>query len=220
LRLLLVEDDPVLGDGLCTALRGDGYTVDWIRDGKQASQALETDEFTLTILDLGLPGMDGLDVLRHARGHGIETPILILTARGAVEERVQGLDLGADDYLGKPFDLDELQARVRSLIRRHHGRSTPQIRLGELEIDPATQAVRYKDQPVALSHKEFSVLRYLAENKDRIISRAQLEEQLYGWDQAVDSNALEVYIHNLRKKLDTRLIKTIRGAGYQLVSTS
>jgi len=217
LRLLLVEDDPVLGDGLCTALRNEGYATDWIKDGRQALQALNTEDFALAVLDLGLPGMDGLEVLRRARNDGVATPVLILTARDAVNQRVQGLDLGADDYLAKPFDLDELQARLRCLLRRHHQRAAPLITVGALEIKPATREVCFRGEAVRLSHKEFSVLCYLAENTARIISRTQLEDQLYGWDQAVDSNALEVHIHNLRKKLDNKLIKTIRGAGYQLV---
>jgi len=216
LRILLVEDDPILGDGLKTAMQQQGYTVEWLKDGKQALQALKTDHFSLVLLDLGLPGMDGLDVIRHGRKQAIDVPILILTARDAVDDRVKGLDLGADDYLTKPFDVNELYARTRSLIRRSHGRSTPLLEKAGIIINQSDKTVSYQGQPVTLSGKEYSILNYLVENASRVVSRQQLEEQLYDWDQAVDSNALEVHIHNLRKKLDNKLIRTIRGVGYQL----
>ena len=218
MRILLVEDDPILGDGMVTAIRNQGYTVDWLKDGKQALQALETESLDLVILDLGLPGLDGLEVIRLSRQKRIATPILILTARDAVDDRVAGLDLGADDYLTKPFDIDELFARVRSIIRRSHGRSQPLLEHCGLSINPATREVTFNERAIELSAKEYKVLLYLLENTGKIISRAQLEDQLYGWDQAIDSNALEVHIHNLRKKIDSSIIKTIRGAGYQLKS--
>lgn len=216
MRVLLVEDDPILGDGLVTAMRSAGYTVDWLKDGKQALQALQTESLDLVVLDLGLPGLDGLDVIKHSRKQDVETPILILTARDTINDRITGLDLGADDYLTKPFDLGELLARTRSLMRRSHGRSQPLLEKCGLRINPARREVSYNDQPVDLSAKEYKILLYLLENAGRVVSRSQLEDQLYGWDQAIDSNALEVHIHNLRKKLDNTIIKTIRGAGYQI----
>ncbi|MCW8964909.1 MAG: response regulator transcription factor [Gammaproteobacteria bacterium] len=216
MRILLVEDDPLLGDGLVTAMQNDGYTVDWLKDGKHALQAIKTEDFNLVLLDLGLPGMDGLEVIRQTRKKSIDVPILILTARDAIDDRVTGLDLGADDYMTKPFDVNELHARLRSLIRRSHGRASPLLERAGIRINPSDKSVSYRDKPVSLSSKEYSVLLYLVENADRVTSRAQLEEQLYGWDQAIDSNALEVHIHNLRKKLDSAIIKTIRGIGYQL----
>lgn len=215
MRILLVEDDPILGDGLSTAFWRESYTVDWVKDGRQALQAIETEDFGLVVLDLGLPGMDGLDVLKRVRAAGLTVPILILTARDAITDRVAGLDLGADDYLVKPFDIAELYARVRSLIRRSLGRARPTLAKGGVEIDPAKKTVLWKSEQIDLSGKEYAVLLYLVENSGRPVSRAKLEEQLYGWDHAVDSNALEVHIHNLRKKLSSQVIKTIRGLGYQ-----
>jgi len=216
LRILLAEDDPILGDGLTSAFRRESYTVDWVIDGRQALQAIQTEDFSLVVLDLGLPGMDGLDVVKRARKTMLDVPILILTARDAIADRVTGLDLGADDYLTKPFDIDELMARVRSLIRRSHGRATPKLVRGHIEIDPSKKCVQWKNEKIDLSSKEYAVLLYLVENSGRAVSRANLEDQLYGWDQAIDSNALEVHIHNLRKKLAPQVIKTIRGVGYKL----
>ncbi len=216
MRLLLVEDDPILGEGLCTALSGEGYTVDWLKNGLHARSALQTEEFALLILDLGLPGMDGLEVLKGLRADNGTIPVLILTARDSINDKVAGLDLGADDYLPKPFDIKELAARVRSLLRRGHNRTQPEIKVGELSIDPASMTTRYKDKEVRLPSREFSVLRYLMENAGRIISRSQLEDQLYGWNREVESNAVEVYIHNLRKKIDGKIIRTIRGMGYMM----
>jgi two-component system response regulator QseB len=216
-RLLLVEDDPLLGEGLKMALARDGYTVDWLRNGKQALQALATDEFSVVILDLGLPGLDGIEVLTRTRAKGTTTPILILTARDAIPDRVTGLDQGADDYLIKPFDIEELSARVRSLIRRSQGRSQPLLIHGDVQIDPAAQTLSKAGQTIDLSQKEFIIIRYLMEHKGRPISRSRLEEQLYGWDKEIESNALEVHIHNLRKKLGSDLIKTVRGVGYRLI---
>lgn len=217
MRLLLVEDDPLLGEGLKMALARDGYTVDWLRDGKQALQAISTDEFGVVILDLGLPGLDGMEVLSRARAQGTTTPILILTARDAITDRVTGLDHGADDYLAKPFDIEELSARVRSLLRRSQGRSQPLLIHGDIQIDPAAQVLSKAGQTIDLSQKEFIIIRYLMEHKGCPISRSRLEEQLYGWDKEIESNALEVHIHKLRKKLGSKLIKTVRGVGYKLV---
>ena len=216
MRLLLVEDDPLLGEGLKMALDRDGYTVDWLRDGKQALQAIITDEFGVVILDLGLPGLDGIEVLSRARAQGTTTPIMILTARDAIPDRVSGLDHGADDYLIKPFDIEELSARVRSLLRRSQGRSQPLLIHGDIQIEPAAQVLSKAGQVVDLSQKEFIIIRYLMEHKGCPISRSRLEEQLYGWDKEIESNALEVHIHKLRKKLGSELIKTVRGVGYKL----
>lgn len=219
MRVLLLEDDLILGDGICLALRHAGYTVDWIKDGQLGLQAIKTEDLSLVILDLGLPGMDGLEVLKHTRRAHIDTPILILTARDAVDDRIQGLDIGGDDYLTKPFDIGELIARIRSLIRRSQGRSESVIQKGAIEINPINKTVIYNNTRVTLSSKEYSVLLYLVENSVRPVTRSQLEEQLYGWDQAIDSNALEVHIHNLRKKLSSKAIKTIRGFGYQFIES-
>jgi len=217
MRLLLVEDDPLLGDGIQQSLTQDGYNVDWLKNGKQGLHAILTEDYSLVILDLGLPEMDGIEILNKVRNKKVSVPILILTARDTVEDRVSGLDFGADDYLIKPFDIDELAARIRSLIRRSQGRSQPLIVVGDLIFDPRQQSLKYKNQLLDLPHKELSILRYLMEHSNSVASRAQLEEQIYGWNQEVESNAIEVHIHNLRKKLDKHIIKTIRGLGYKLV---
>ncbi len=216
MRLLLIEDDPLLGKGLNIALSGEGYTVDWLRDGALGVTALETGKFDVVVLDLGLPGMDGLELLKRMRDQGNATPVLILTARDAIPDRISGLDSGADDYLTKPFDIDELFARVRALIRRASGRSQPQIKHRDLVLDPAAHTLTQGGEPVTLSNREFAVLHYLLEHKNRPSSRSQLEESLYGWGQEIESNAIEVHIHKLRKKLGSDLIKTIRGIGYVL----
>ena len=215
-RLLLVEDDPLLGEGVKIALTREGYTVDWLRDGQQALRALATEEFNLVILDLGLPGLDGIEVLTATREKGITTPILILTARDAMPDRVAGLDHGGDDYLTKPFDIEELSARLRSLLRRSQGRSQPLLIHGDIQINPAAQLLSKAGQIIDLSQKEFIIIRYLMEHKGCPISRSRLEDQLYGWDREIESNALEVHVHNLRKKLGSDVIKTIRGMGYKL----
>ncbi|HWS01886.1 MAG TPA: response regulator [Gammaproteobacteria bacterium] len=216
MRILLVEDDTLLGEGIRVGLRQDGYAVDWVTRGEAAEQALATDAFDLVVLDLGLPGRDGLSVLQHLRQAGDDTPVIILTARDTVADRIQGLDGGADDYLIKPFDLDELAARARALIRRSKGRTTPLLEFGRLTLDPASHQVIYKDQSVEMSPREFALLRILMENADRLVSKTRLQETLYGWDQDVESNAVEVHIHHLRKKLDAELIETVRGVGYRL----
>lgn len=214
MRLLLIEDDALLGDGICVGLKREGYTVDWLKDGKQGLQALSTEEFDLVVLDLGLPGMDGDQVLKTMRKQKINTPTLILTARDAIADRVGSLDSGADDYMTKPFDLDELAARVRALIRRSHGRVSPLIEAGAISLDPAAHTVQFHNQLLNLSQREFAVLQSLLENVGRVVPRATLEDKLYGWDKAIESNAIEVHIHNLRKKLGAETIKTVRGVGY------
>jgi len=216
MRILLVEDDPMIGESIVDWLQGEGYAVDWLQDGDEALLALKTTPFSLVILDLGLPGKDGLDVLRAARAAKNHIPVLITTARDTLEDRVKGLDAGADDYLIKPFDLEELSARIRALARRANGRADPVIERGDLVIKPATREVFYKGEPVILSAKEYALLLTLAERKGVVQSRAKLEENLYNWDSTVGSNAIEVHIHHLRKKLSEGAIKTVRGVGYLL----
>jgi DNA-binding response OmpR family regulator len=214
MRILLAEDDPVLGDGLRTGLAQAGFTVDWVRDGAAAEHALVCEEFALLVLDLGLPGMDGLTVLRRLRQRGASLPVLILTARDATEVKVAGLDAGADDYLVKPIDLDELAARVRALLRRAGGRAVPLLEVGDIRLDPAAHTVEVAGRPVNLSGREFSILQLLLENAGRVIRRSQLEASLYGWGEGLESNALEVHIHHLRRKLGGERIRTLRGVGY------
>lgn len=214
MRILLAEDDQLLGDGIRSGLGLEGDTVDWVNDGVAAEQALATDEFDLLVLDLGLPRKDGLEVLRGLRRRGNLTPVLILTARDKVADRVAGLDAGADDYLTKPFDLDELLARVRALTRRHTGRAAPLLQHGELALDPATHQVSLAGAPVDLAPREYALLRLLLEQRGKVLSRARLVEALYGWDGDLESNAIEVHIHHLRRKLGNSLIRTVRGIGY------
>jgi len=214
MRLLLVEDDELLGDGVRAGLTQNGYTVDWFKDGLSASQAIRNEEFDIVLLDLGLPKMSGLAVLQQMREQGISTPVLILTARETVEDRVKGLDSGADDYLTKPFDLDELCARLRALQRRFLQRTETQIVYGNITLDPAAHQVTMNGKDVSIPRREFALLQKLLENVGSVISREQLTQSLYGWDEDVDSNALEVHVHNLRKKLGMNFIKTVRGVGY------
>jgi len=214
MRILLVEDDRMLGDGLQAGLTQAGYAVDWLRDGEAAVAALSTESFAAVVLDLGLPKRDGLSVLQWLRGRHDATPVLILTARDQLEDKVRGLDLGADDYVLKPFDLDEISARLRALVRRAHGRPEPLLSLGGIELNPAARTVTRGDQLVELTPREFDLLHLLLQNADRVLSRRTLEEQLYTWNDAVDSNALEVHIHHLRRKLGSELIRTVRGVGY------
>ncbi len=214
MRILLAEDDPQLGDGLTVGLRQDGYAVDWVKDGIAADLALKSESFDLLVLDLGLPRLTGMEVLARLRGRGQTLPVLILTARDATGDKIAGLDGGADDYLVKPIDLDELAARVRALARRAAGRALPLLRHGELVLDPAARQVTLAGAVVELSAREFSLLQTLLENRGRVMTRAQLEGALYGWRDEPDSNALEVHIHHLRKKLGADLIKTLRGVGY------
>ena len=214
MRVLLVEDDKLLGNGLKAGLGQAGYTVDWVQDGVSADAALSTEGFDLVVLDLGLPRLPGIDVLKRLRARGNNVPVLILTARDTVSERVEGLDSGADDYLIKPFDLDELTARLRALQRRHAGRPEPVLRHGDIVLDPAAYTVTLREEPVSLSTSEFALLQLLLENVGRVMPRTRLEQTLYGWDGEAESNSLEVFIHHLRKKLGAELIRTVRGVGY------
>ena len=216
MRILLVEDDKLLGDGIVAGLRLDGYATDWIRRGDQVASALLAEEYDLMILDLGLPGMDGLDALRELRARHNHVPVLILTARDAVDERVKGLDQGADDYMAKPFDLEELAARARALIRRSRGHTSPLLTHGELTVDPANHTVTLRGEAVDVAPKEFAILHTLITSQNKVVSKNRLEQSLYDWDRNVGSNTVEVYIHNLRKKLGNDFIRTIRGVGYAL----
>ncbi len=214
MRLLLVEDDPLIGDGVRTGLSQEGHAVDWFTDGHSAQQALRSEPYELMILDLGLPKKSGLAILEELRAAGSDLPVLILTARDTVADRVAGLDAGADDYLIKPFELDELNARVRALHRRSKERSNPLIRHGSIILDPASHHVTREGKVIDLSAREFAVLKLLLEHPGQVFSRARLEEHLYSWGEEIESNAVEVYIHHLRKKLGSSVIRTIRGVGY------
>jgi two-component system response regulator QseB len=214
MRVLLVEDDRMIAQGLQTALRQDGYAVDWMADGRAAAAALHAAHFDLVLLDLGLPERDGLEVLRELRRRDDATPVIIVTARDDIQDRIAGLDAGADDYIVKPFDLDEVAARMRSVLRRASGRGDPSIRVGDISLNPATHAVERGGLPVQLSAHEYAVLEALLQRPGAILSRAQLEDRLYGWDAQVESNAIEVYIHSLRRKLGSDAIRTLRGVGY------
>jgi two-component system response regulator QseB len=216
MRILLVEDDASLGEGLRTALRRAAYTVDWLRDGASALAAIRDGGIDLVVLDLGLPQLDGIEVIRQARRLGADVPILVLSARERPGDRAQGLDVGADDYLGKPFDARELLARVRALLRRTGGRADPVLRIGALTLDPAQLAVTWRGRMLDLPRREFALLRLLMEQRGRPITRESAQQRLYGWDEDVASNALDVHIHALRKKLDPALIRTLRGIGYAL----
>lgn len=220
MRVLLVEDDELLGDGLKAGLKQAGYTTDWVTDGQSAESALTDNEFDLVVLDINLPKMSGLEVLRNIRKRGQSTPVLLLTARDSIPDRVEGLDSGADDYLVKPVDLDELCARLRVLQRRQVGRSDPIIQHGDITLDPAAHRVTANNEPVNLSMREFVLLQHLLENVGRVIPRARLEQKLYGWEGEVESNSLEVFIHHLRKKLGSGLIRTVRGVGYMIEQES
>ena len=214
MRLLLVEDDPMIGDGVQRGLRQEGHTVDWVRDGAAAEAALAEGVHEMLLLDLGLPRKSGLDLLAALRRKGVALPVLVITARDAVADRVKGLDAGADDYLVKPFDLDELSARIRALMRRRGGRASPAIEHGALTLDPATREVTLSGKPVNLSGREFALLRALLERPGVPLSRARLEDRLYGWGEEVESNAVEVHIHSLRRKLGASWIRNVRGVGY------
>ncbi len=217
MRLLLAEDDPMIGAGMEQGLRLAGFAVDWVRDGKAAEVALQTGTYALLLLDLGLPRQDGLALLKKLRQGDNPIPVLIVTARDAVADRVAGLNFGADDYLTKPFDLDELIARARALIRRQAGRSRPEMRLGRLLLNPLTREVTLNGARLALSHREFSLLEAFLEVPGTVLSKEQLEERLYGWDEEVMSNAIEVHLHNLRRKLGQGWIRNVRGVGYKVV---
>ncbi|HTW38863.1 MAG TPA: response regulator transcription factor [Steroidobacteraceae bacterium] len=216
MRVLVVEDDRMIAEAVRTALEQDGYTVEWIRDGASAAAALGASSFDIVLLDLGLPRRSGLEVLREARRRGIATPVIIITARDDVQSRVAGLDAGADDYLVKPFDLDELAARMRSVLRRGTGRADSALEHAGIRIDPATHEVLRNGEPVTLSAREYAVLEALMLRPGAILSRAQLEDRLYGWGGEIESNAVEVYVHALRRKLGAEVIRTVRGVGYCL----
>jgi two-component system response regulator QseB len=216
MRLLLVEDDSMIGEAIRAGLKRDGFAVDWVRDSGAAGQALGTEPFELLLLDLGLPGGDGLTFLKALRARGSGVPVLVITARDAVADRVAGLDAGADDYLVKPFDLDELAARIRALLRRKSGRNQPHLEHLGVVLDPATHRVTQGGADVALSPREFALLELLLDRPGAILSRGQLEERLYGWGEEVESNAVEVHIHGLRRKLGAQFILTVRGVGYRL----
>jgi len=216
MRVLLVEDDELLGDGMRAGLTQYGYTIDWVKDGQAALQAISTESFDIVVLDLGLPRKSGLDVLKSMRNKNIITPVVILTARESVEDRVKGLDSGADDYLIKPFDLDELCARMRALQRRTVARAAPEITHGDIVVNPAAHTVTKGGELIDVSRREFTLLQKLLENVGRVLSREHLTQTLYGWGDDVDSNALEVHVHNLRKKFGPKFIRTIRGVGYMV----
>lgn len=219
MRILLVEDDPMIGAAVAEGLRATGDAVDWVQDGVSAAAALAASTpYALLVLDIGLPGRDGLAVLRELRAHGSKLPVLLMTARDAVSDRVAGLDAGADDYLVKPFDLDELLARVRALLRRAAGRADPVLAHGRVKIDPAAHTAWLDDAPLALSAREFALLHALLERPGSVLSRTQLEERLYGWNEAVGSNAVEVHIHHLRRKLGDGVVRNVRGVGYTLAA--
>ncbi|MBY4597007.1 response regulator [Ottowia caeni] len=216
MRILLTEDDTMIGEVVLDALRAEGWAVDWVKDGVMADTALTTTHYDLLLLDLGLPRKDGLEVLRSLRGRKQRLPVLIATARDAVGQRVAGLDAGADDYIVKPYDLDELLARIRALRRRADGRAEPIYAWGEVTINPATREVRRAGLPVSLSAREWAVLEPLLARPGRVLSRAQLEEKLYSWRDEISSNAVEVYVHGVRKKLGAGLIENQRGLGYRV----
>jgi DNA-binding response OmpR family regulator len=213
MRVLLVEDDGMIAQGLQTALRQSGFAVDWMHEGESAARALQSSVFDVVLLDLGLPQRDGIEVLRELRRRGDATPVIILTARDEIHSRIAGLDAGADDYIVKPFDLDEVMARIRSVIRRAAGRGEPHIQHGELCLNPVSRTVERAGAPVSLSAHEYAVLEALLQRPGAVLSRGQLEDRVYGWEE-IGSNAIEVYIHGLRRKLGSEAIRTLRGVGY------
>lgn len=214
MRILLVEDDTLLGDGLQTGLSQAGFTVDWVREGRLGLHALASESFDAAILDLGLPDGDGTRVVREYRDQGGTVPILVLTARGDIGDKLTMLDGGADDYLVKPADIREIAARLRALVRRDDGRRSPVLRCGDIELDPSAYVVRVGERNVDLTHSEFKILHALIRNPGTVLSRERLEETVYGWDAEVDSNAIQVHLHNVRRKIGHDLIRTIRGVGY------
>lgn len=216
MRILVVEDDALLGDALQVGLRGLGFAVDWLRDGTAAEAALRGEAFSAVVLDLGLPRLAGLELLRLIRARGDNTPVIVVTARDALDDRVRGLDGGADDYVVKPVAIAELAARLRALVRRSQGAASGQLVVGELRIDPAARAVVFAGRSVDLQPREFAVLLELALHAGRVLTRSQMEARLYEWDRALDSNAIEVHVHHLRRKLAPELIRTVRGVGYMM----
>jgi two-component system, OmpR family, response regulator len=216
MRVLLVEDDRMIGDAVVQALHDAAYAVDWVKDGQAALLAIETNEYGMVLLDLGLPRRNGLDLLRQVRGKGRTVPVIIVTARDALEDRVVGLDLGADDYLVKPFDVPELLARMRAVARRRGGQAAPLLTNGALTLDPATREARYGEASCSLTAREFSLLQSLLMRPGAVLSRAELEERVYGWNEEVESNAIEFLIHGVRRKLGTSAIKNVRGVGWMV----
>ena len=216
MRVLLVEDDAMIGAAAQEGLRREGHAVDWVRDGAQASAALANGVYETMLLDLGLPKRDGLTVLRELRAKRNDVPVIVITARDGVADRIAGLDAGADDYLVKPFDLDELAARIRAVARRRAGRAAAALQVGDLELDTSARRAKWKGREVALSAREFALLETLAERPGAYFTRAQLEDRVYGWGEEIGSNAVEVHIHALRRKLDPAVIRTVRGLGYCL----
>ncbi len=214
MRILLIEDDPMIGKGLREALQDAGMSVDWTRNGEDGEAALSVGAYALVLLDLGLPGKSGIDVLRTVRNGGNKTPLLVITARDDLDDRVVGLDLGADDYIAKPFEMRELMARIRAVLRRYGGAAISVLGNGEIELDLSTHEVRYRGKSLVLSAREFALLRALLDRPGTILSRAQLEEKLYGWGEEVESNAIDVLIHYLRRKFDKDIIRNVRGAGW------
>ena len=220
MRVLLIEDDILIGNGLKMGLPAMGFAVDWFKDGPLGMKALASAEYDAVILDLGLPGMDGLDILKSCRAAGRDVPVLVLTARDAISQRVEGLNLGADDYLGKPFDLDELAARLRALVRRRHGVSSPQLTHGSVSFDPLTRSVSLNGQPVTLGQKEVMLVELLLLNRQSVLSKSAIEEKLYPWGEEVSSNSVEVLVHRIRRKLGSGFIKTVHSVGYTLGDAS
>ncbi len=216
MRILLVEDDRMIGEAVSVALKDAAYAVDWVSDGAAAVRALRMEEHQAILLDLGLPGRDGLDVLRDLRRHGIKLPVIVITARDGIDDRIEGLDLGADDYLVKPFDVNELLARLRAVIRRQGGQATPLLGNGIMTLDPATREARRGDVTMALSAREFALLHALLLRPGAILTRKQLEERIYGWNEEVESNAVDFIIHGVRRKLGADVIRNVRGAGWMV----
>lgn len=214
MRILIVEDDPMLGEGLQTGLQQAGFQPEWVKDGEAAWQTLQHESFSAVVLDLGLPKLDGLEVLKRVRAEGKKFPVLVLTARDSADDVISGLDSGADDYMIKPCDLGELAARLRALVRRAAGAAAPIMQIGQLTLDPASREVRYENRVVELSPREFDLLHELLLNAGKVLTRAQLESKLYPWGEEVESNALEVHVHHLRRKISSDVIKTVRGVGY------
>jgi DNA-binding response OmpR family regulator len=216
MRILVVEDDALLGDAMQVGLRGLGFAVDWLRDGTAAEAALRSEAFSAVVLDLGLPRLVGLELLRTIRTRGDKTPVIVVTARDALDDRVRGLDGGADDYVVKPVAITELAARLRALVRRSQGAASGRLEVGELRIDPAARTVVFAGRSVELQPREFALLLELALQAGRVLTRSQMEAKLYEWDRALDSNAIEVHVHHLRRKLAPELIRTVRGVGYMM----
>lgn len=216
MRVLVIEDDPMIGRAVAAGLRGTGYAVDWVLDGAAAELALANGTYDAALLDLGLPRKDGLDLLKKLRRAKMDVPVLIITARDSLGDRVAGLDSGADDYLVKPFDLDELLARLRAVVRRHAGRTSPEISFGAVRLDPVRREVHFRGSVVDISAREFAVFEALMRDPGAVVSREKLEDAVYGWGEEIGSNSVEVHLHHLRRKLAPELIRNVRGVGYRI----